>query len=59
MYQVASRDVARSKVRVQLLGSGPILRLVLEAQEILAKDYKIASDAWSVTSYSRPRYRGA
>src|SRR5258708_4529859 len=39
MYQVSSRDVPHlkvkgSKVRVQLLGSGPILRLVLEAQEI-------------------------
>jgi len=55
MYQVASRDVARSKARVQLLGSGPILRLVLEAQEILAQDYKIASDAWSVTSYKELR----
>ena len=55
MYQVSSRDVPRSKARVQLLGSGPILRLVLEAQEILAKDYKIASDAWSVTSYKELR----
>jgi pyruvate dehydrogenase E1 component len=55
MYPVASRDVRRSKARVQLLGSGPILRLVLEAQEILAKDYKIASDAWSVTSYKELR----
>lgn len=55
MYLVASRDVPRSKARVQLLGSGPILRLVLEAQEILAKDYKIASDAWSVTSYKELR----
>ncbi len=55
MYQVSSRDVPRSKVRVQLLGSGPILRLVLEAQEILAKDYKVASDAWSVTSYKELR----
>jgi len=55
MYQVSSRDVSRSKVRVQLLGSGPILRLVLEAQEILAKEYKVASDAWSVTSYKELR----
>jgi pyruvate dehydrogenase E1 component len=55
MYRVASRDVARSKVRVQLLGSGPILRQVLTAQEILANDYKIASDVWSVTSYKELR----
>ncbi|HEY2251455.1 MAG TPA: pyruvate dehydrogenase (acetyl-transferring), homodimeric type, partial [Planctomycetaceae bacterium] len=55
MYQVASRDVPRSKTRVQLLGSGPILRQVLEAQEILAKNYKVASDVWSVTSYKELR----
>jgi pyruvate dehydrogenase E1 component len=55
MYHLASRDVARSKVRVQLLGSGPILRQVLAAQEHLASDYKIASDVWSVTSYKELR----
>jgi pyruvate dehydrogenase E1 component len=55
MYKVSSRDVSRAKVRAQLLGSGPILRQVLAAQEILADKYKIASDAWSVTSYKELR----
>lgn len=54
MYRIASHDVSRAKARVQLLGSGPILRQVLAAQELLAK-YKIASDAWSVTSYKELR----
>ncbi|MSR57582.1 MAG: pyruvate dehydrogenase (acetyl-transferring), homodimeric type [Planctomycetaceae bacterium] len=55
MYRVASRDVAKSKARAQLLGSGPILNDVLQAQQILADDYGIASDAWSVTSYKELR----
>jgi pyruvate dehydrogenase E1 component len=55
MYKVSSRDVAKAKIRVQLLGSGPILRQVLYAQEILADEYKIASDVWSVTSYKELR----
>jgi pyruvate dehydrogenase E1 component len=38
--------------RVQLFGSGPILRCVLEAQEILGDRYGVAADAWSATSYT-------
>lgn len=55
MYKIASREVAKPKARAQLLGSGPILRQVLAAQEILADEYKIASDVWSVTSYKELR----
>jgi len=55
MYRVSSRDVAKPRARAQLLGSGPILRQVLTAQEMLADDYKIASDVWSVTSYKELR----
>ncbi len=55
MYKVSSRDVPKSKARAQLLGSGPILRQVLAAQQILADEYNIASDVWSVTSYKELR----
>ncbi|MFN0056527.1 MAG: pyruvate dehydrogenase (acetyl-transferring), homodimeric type [Planctomycetales bacterium] len=55
MYRVASRDVPGSQARPQLLGSGPILNEVLKAQQILADDFHIASDAWSVTSYKELR----
>ncbi len=55
IYRFATRDVANAAARVQLLGSGAILRCVLEAQEMLAERYKIASDVWSVTSYSQLR----
>ena len=41
--------------KVQLLGSGSILREALRAQEILAEKYGVPSDVWSVTSYKRLR----
>jgi pyruvate dehydrogenase E1 component len=55
MYKVSSRDVTKSRTRVQLFGSGPILRQVLAAQQVLADEYKIATDVWSVTSYKELR----
>jgi pyruvate dehydrogenase E1 component len=41
--------------RVRLLGSGPILRLALRAQELLAEKYGIAADVYSATSYQQLR----
>ena len=55
IYKYASKEVPGSKARVQLFGSGSILRSVLEAQQILAEKYNVASDAWSVTSYTQLR----
>ncbi len=46
---------SKEKAVVQLFGSGPILNEVLRAQEILARDHKIAADVWSVTSYTELR----
>ena len=40
------------KSRVQLMGSGTILREVLAAAEILEDDYGVAADVWSVTSFN-------
>ncbi len=53
MYQVASQEAKGH--RVQLFGSGAILRETLRAAEILADKYDIASDIWSVTSYTQLR----
>ncbi|MFT6372551.1 MAG: pyruvate dehydrogenase E1 component [Gammaproteobacteria bacterium] len=36
--------------KVQLMGSGTILREVLDASELLKQDFDINSDVWSVTS---------
>ena len=41
--------------RAQLFGSGPILNEVLKAQTILAEQYGVAADVWSVTSWNELR----
>ena len=41
----------KKKHKAQILGSGPILREALKAQEILAEDYDVSADVWSATSY--------
>jgi pyruvate dehydrogenase E1 component len=38
--------------RVQLLGSGTILREALAAQELLEKDWGVAADVWSCPSFN-------
>jgi len=43
------------KPKVNLLGSGAIMNEVLQAQELLADQFGIASDAWSVTSWNELR----
>jgi pyruvate dehydrogenase E1 component len=43
------------KLPAQLFGSGPILRHVLSAQEILADRYGVSADVWSATSYKTLR----
>jgi pyruvate dehydrogenase E1 component len=43
---------------VQLLGSGTILREVMAAAELLANDFGVLSDVWSVTSFSELRRDG-
>ena len=55
IYKFASNDVPGAKARVQLFGSGAILRNALGAQKILAEKYQVASDVWSVTSYTQLR----
>jgi len=41
----------RAKHKAHIFGSGPILREVLRAQEILAEKYDVSADVWSATSY--------
>ena len=55
IYKFSSNEVSGAKARVQLFGSGSILRCALEAQRILAEKYQVASDVWSVTSYTQLR----
>ena len=43
------------KTKIQLLGSGAILREMIAAAEILQNEYNIDSSVWSVTSFSELR----
>ena len=49
------RDGGGGKLRVQLLGSGTILREVLAAAELLSADFGVAAGVWSVTSFNELR----
>jgi pyruvate dehydrogenase E1 component len=44
--------------RVQLLGSGVMLREVLAAADLLETDWSISADVWSVTSFTELRRDG-
>ena len=48
MYKLKA-DSSKKKLRVNLMGAGTILRIEAAA-EILANDYNVAADVWSVTS---------
>ena len=50
IYLVSPSPSGKKSV-AQLFGSGPILRCSLEAQKILAEDFGIQTNVWSVTSY--------
>jgi pyruvate dehydrogenase E1 component len=44
--------------RVQLMGSGTILREVIAAADLLRDDFKVNADIWSVTSFNELRREG-
>ncbi len=48
----------REGLDVQLLGSGPILREVIAAADILEKDFGVKAGVWSVTSFTELRRDG-
>ena len=56
MYRVRSAD--GDGLRVQLFGSGTILREALAAAKVLEQQFDVAADVWSVTSYSELRREG-
>jgi len=48
----------KKKKRVQLLGSGTILREVQAAAQMLEDDFGVSADVWSVTSFNELRREG-
>ncbi len=45
-------------LRVQLMGSGTILREVMAGAELLKSDFNVSADIWSATSYNELRRDG-
>jgi pyruvate dehydrogenase E1 component len=58
LYCLAPSAVKQPKLKVQLMGSGTILREVEAAAEILKADYKVEADVWSATSINLLRRDG-
>ena len=58
IYKLSSRDLGPKKPKVQLFGSGAILRESLRAQELLEKHFGVGSNVYSVTSYKTLYYDG-
>jgi len=53
------KEGAKGKgLRVQLLGSGTILREVIAAADLLKNDWKVNADVWSATSFNELRRDG-
>jgi pyruvate dehydrogenase E1 component len=60
MYLLREAPVAKKDraPRVQLLGSGTILREVIAAAELLERDFGVKADIWSATSFNELRRDG-
>ena len=52
MYLFQEAKAKKGQKKVQLFGSGTILREVIEAAAMLEKDFNVAADIWSITSYN-------
>jgi len=55
MYLFSETSASENEPRVQLLGTGTILREAIAAAEILEQDYAVYADVWSVTSFNELR----
>ena len=55
MYLLSEGKPGKKRPRIQLLGSGTILREVIAAAEQLDRDFGVSADVWSVTSFNELR----
>jgi pyruvate dehydrogenase E1 component len=58
MYLLNEGAGGKKTPRVQLLGSGTILREVIAGAELLAQDFGVAADVWSCPSFTELRRDG-
>ena len=59
MYKLTDGGESKKGPRVQLLGSGVILREVIAAAELLKTDWGVTSDIWSCPSFNELGREGA
>jgi pyruvate dehydrogenase E1 component len=55
LYKVRPAAETEGRPRAQIFGSGSRLREAIRAQDILARDFGVAADVWSATSYKTLR----
>jgi pyruvate dehydrogenase E1 component len=58
MYLLRAGDGGKKVPRVQLMGSGTILREVIAGADLLFKDFGISADIWSCPSFTELRRDG-
>ena len=58
MYRLSTAKKKKGAHRAQLLASGAILNMAVEAQQLLAEKYGVAADVWSVTSFKELHTNG-
>ena len=55
IYRLAGAPDGATGPKAQILASGVAMPWALEAQDLLARDWNVAADVWSVTSWSELR----
>jgi pyruvate dehydrogenase E1 component len=58
MYLLRAAPEGDDRPRLRLLGSGTILREVLAGADLLAEEFGVAAEVWSVTSFTELRRDG-
>jgi pyruvate dehydrogenase E1 component len=58
MYLLSEGKAKKGQPKVQLMGSGTILREVIAGADLLEKDFGISADIWSATSFNLLRREG-
>ena len=58
MYLFREGKAKKNQPKVQLLGSGTILREVIAGAELLEREHGVVADVWSVTSFNELRRDG-
>jgi pyruvate dehydrogenase E1 component len=52
IYRLSTAEAGAKRPKVQLFGSGALVRETLRAQQLLAERFDVSSNVWSVTSYT-------